>query len=100
MNERELHAAHQAQVEALRARAAHVQDPLLAAAKDVAITVKKLAARNGHSLNIRVVKKSGGVRITVVGARAERYRAIVGSELARRAPGAQAEIRAQLSGRH
>ena len=66
-------------------------------AKEVASQVRGMAARNRHQIQVRVVRKQDGVRVTIVGHNAIRYRRIAESELARRKPDAAAIVRAQVT---
>ena len=95
------------QIEAMRAmnrmaeRSANVgqavdTQALLRAAKIAASKVLQMAARSGHSVGIRVTEKANGIRITVTGPKAHRYRAIVGAELERLQPETAADIKAQI----
>lgn len=73
--------------------------PLLEAAKEVTSLLRANAARAGHSVAIRVIGTGDGVRITVVGPQASRYRALARREMDARMPGVKAEIRAQITRR-
>lgn len=73
--------------------------PLERVAREVAVKVRQTAQSSGDSVAIRVVRKHQGVRITVVGRRAARYRSMVERELAAKMPDASAEIRAQITRR-
>lgn len=71
----------------------------LRAVREVAAGVKGRAQRVGDRLDVRVVERRDGVRLTVAGRHAARYRQLIRDELARRAPDVQTEIRAQITGR-
>jgi hypothetical protein len=58
-----------------------------------------MAARSGDTLEVRVVTKPNGVRITVQGPRAATYSALIERQLNRRVPQLQAEIRTQTTTR-
>ena len=73
--------------------------PLLRAAREVASTVREQAHRAKDQISVRVVEKRDGVRITVVGPRAVRYRRMVQQGLEARMDAAKAEIRAQITRR-
>jgi hypothetical protein len=72
---------------------------LLNAAKSAASLVRANASRNGHTVAVRVVSKSGGVRVTVTGPHASRYRQLMEREMDARMPDVHAEIRAQITRR-
>ena len=74
-------------------------EALLGAAQQVAQRIRALAARNGHLVAVRVVERHAGVRLTVRGPAAARYRRIAEQELAALAPAAQAEVRTQITRR-
>jgi len=74
-------------------------EPLLQAAQQVAQQLRLQASRSGHSIGIRVAQRGQGVRLTVTGRHAIRYRRIASQELSQLMPGAQAEIRAQITRR-
>lgn len=99
MTPEEVRRTQQHQVAELRAAAASANLALEKAAIEVGRLVRAEASRRGHSVNIRVVRKTGGVRVTVTGPRAAQYRAAVEKALRDRVPNASAEIRAQLTRR-
>ena len=68
-------------------------------ATEVARSVRASATRNGHHVGIRVVRKTNGVRVTITGPQAARYRRPVQDELERRVPQIQAEIRTMITRR-
>jgi len=72
-------------------------DQLEHAATEVARMVRQDAQRNGRSVGIRVVRKASGVRVTVTGPSAARYRRVVQDELERRIPEIGAEVRARIT---
>lgn len=78
-----------------RARAAANPDPepLVRAAKEAASIIRGNASAAHHSIAVRVVAKHNGVRVTITGRHAERYKALLTRELDARMPGARAEIR-------
>jgi hypothetical protein len=69
------------------------------AVREVAAGVKGMAQRAGDRLDVRVVARAGGVRLTVVGRHASHYRKVISDELARRAPQVRTEIRTRVVGR-
>lgn len=73
--------------------------PLVEAAREVAALLKANASRSGHSIAVRVVEKHNGVRLTVTGPHAGRYKALAEREMNARAVGAKAEVRAQITRR-
>jgi hypothetical protein len=74
--------------------------PLLEAARQTASLVRANASRAGHSVQVRVVARGEGVRITVAGPQANRYREMVERQMDAMLPAARAEIRAQLTRGH
>lgn len=85
---------------ALRAAGTNVDvSPLLQAARETAAAVKAAAASNRHSVGVRIVAKSSGIRVTLTGPHAQRYRKMMADGLDRRAPAAKAEIRANITRR-
>lgn len=74
-------------------------EELLHAAREVAAGIKAAASRNGHQVGVRVVQRSTGVRITITGPQATRYRAMAQQGMDRRMPGVEAVIRAQITRR-
>lgn len=83
-----------------RQLALDAQAPLEAleqAANEVAKIVRSDAARSGRSVGIRVVRKPTGVRVTVTGPNAPRYRRVVEDELDKRIPGVEAQVRARIT---
>lgn len=99
MNPAEIRQAHDRQIAELRAAAASANLALEKAAVEVARMVRAEAARRGHSVGIRVVRRTNGVRVTVTGPQAGRYRAAVERALEDKVPQASAEIRAQITRR-
>lgn len=97
MTPEEARRAQQDQVAKLRAAAVEANIALEKAATEVARLVRAEAARRGHSVGIRIVRRTNGVRVTVTGPRATQYRSAVEKALRDRVPAAQAEIRAQLT---
>lgn len=71
--------------------------PLVAAATKAAGTVRVMAARQGDMVGIRVMQRANGVRITVSGPKAHRYRAIVNAELERLQPQTKADVAAGIT---
>lgn len=67
------------------------------AAQEVAGMVKSEAARRGHALDIRVVARGDGVRLTIRGRHAGAYKAMVSQQMHARIPGVMADIRAQIT---
>lgn len=91
-------------VPALQDRARKIRDahggasePIVRRAKTIAGSVRTAAARAGHSVGIRVVEKPNGVRVTVTGPQAVRYKKMIEAELARQLPEARAEIRTLIT---
>jgi hypothetical protein len=72
-------------------------ESLVQAARQVAGNVRQVAARAGHSVGIRVLEKRNGVRITVTGPQAHRYRAMINEQLERSRPETADDIRAQIT---
>lgn len=92
--------------ESVTAQTTHLKDvpaqarsALEAAAREAASSVRQAAARNHHNVSVRVVAKPGGVRVTVAGRQAARYRTMVEKDLADRALGVQAQIRTMTGGK-
>lgn len=98
MNPLEAQAALDARTERIRA-AAEAGDPapLVRTARDIASVVRDSAGRNGHVISIRVIERPRGVRITVSGRHAARYRSLVEQKLNRAVPDHAAEIRSQIT---
>ncbi len=71
----------------------------LRAVREVAAGIKGMAQRAGDRLDVRVVERRDGVRLTVTGRHAARYQRKIRDELQRRAPDVATEIRAQITGR-
>lgn len=69
----------------------------VAEAKAVATSVRQIAQRSGHSIDIRVIVKGNAVRVTVKGPQAVRYKAIIKRELEKRVPNARTELRAMTT---
>lgn len=69
------------------------------AAREVAATVRQQALHAGQHVGIRVVARHNGVRLTVTGPHASKYRGLVERELGAKAPQVRAEIRAQITRR-
>jgi hypothetical protein len=95
------------QLEAMRAMnriAAHAQvsgavvdvEALQRAAKAAAAKALATAQSSGHSVAIKVTARTNGVRISVTGSKAHRYRTIVGAELERLSPTTAADLKAQI----
>lgn len=99
MRPEEIKAAQDRQVAELKAAAAGANLALEHAAIEVAKMVRAEAARRGDSVGIRVVRRTSGVRVTVTGPRAGRYRSAVEKALEAKVPNAAAEIRAQITRR-
>lgn len=70
--------------------------PLLNAAHDAASAVREIASQSREAVRIRVVAAPRGVRVTVVGARAGKYRALMERALEQRYPAAEAAVRADI----
>ena len=66
---------------------------------EVARAVRADAARNGHHIGIRVLRRTSGVRLTITGPQAARYRRPVETALAERVPSIEAEIRVMITRR-
>lgn len=92
-------AAMKQNVAELRAAGENAPVILERAATEVAKAVRASATRNGHHVGIRVVRKSSGVRVTITGPQAARYRKPVQDELQRRVPEITAEIRTMITRR-
>jgi hypothetical protein len=87
--------ARTAQIKA--AAAAADPAPLQRAARQVGAAVKDIAGRQGHVIEVRVVERPNGVRLTVKGRYAARYRRMVETTMARVVPQAAVEIRTQIT---
>jgi hypothetical protein len=83
----------------LRAAGEAVPVILERAATEVAKAVRADAARHGHHVGIRVVRKTTGVRVTITGPQAARYRRPVQDALEARVPDVQAQIRVMTTRR-
>jgi hypothetical protein len=70
--------------------------PLLNAAHDAASAVRDIALQSREPVRIRVVAAPRGVRVTVVGARAGKYRALMERALEQRYPATEAAVRADI----
>lgn len=92
-------AAMKQNVAELKAAGENVPVILVKVVNEVAKSVRADAARNGHRVGIRVVRKTAGVRVTITGPQAARYRRPVQEELERRVPGIEAEIRMMITRR-
>ena len=98
MNIAQAMAAMSARTEKVAA-AGKVVDPeaLQRAANTAAGKVRKMAFAAGHSVGIKVSARANGVRVSVTGPKAHRYRAILTSELNRIQPETAADIKAQIT---
>ncbi|MEP7036248.1 MAG: hypothetical protein ABI934_11725 [Actinomycetota bacterium] len=67
-------------------------------ARHCALAVKQAAAHDGTAVGIRVYAHDGGVRMTVIGPHAGRYRDMLRHMFDQEMPQAVAEIRAQVVG--
>lgn len=74
-------------------------EPLLKMASQVAQEVRALAAQSGHSIGIRVASKDRGIRLTVTGRQAGRYRQLVERRIDTLMPEVKTEIRAMVTRR-
>ena len=83
-------------LEALR-NAQPTSEVLMRSVHEVASLVKITASRAGDAVGIRMVNRREGVRITVIGPRAQRYKSLIAAEMERRFPQIKTEIRAQIS---
>jgi hypothetical protein len=68
-------------------------------AKEIAQQVRLQAIRNGHSIGIRIVRRTNGVRITLTGPQAQRYRKPLEDAMRAQVPRAAAEIRVLMTRR-
>jgi hypothetical protein len=94
----EVQAQLDAQAARIKAAGEHIDvTPLMQAAKAAANAVRTAAAQRRDPVGIRVVEKANGVRLTVTGPKAARYRSLLSQELNSRMPSAQAEIRALVT---
>jgi hypothetical protein len=92
---------------ALAARTADVKaagdgvsiEPLMRATRQAANVVRQHASRSGSPISIRVSQRANGVRVTVTGRDAARYRALLSQQLATLMPAAKADIHAQIKAR-
>jgi hypothetical protein len=87
------------QTQHLRDVPAQGRAALEAAARQAASSVRQIAARNHHDVQVRVVNKPNGVRVTIAGRHAARYRTMVEQDLAARLPGVSAQIRTMTGGK-
>lgn len=98
MNPQEVGGALSDQVARIKAAGEQVDvTPLMQAAKAAANAVRMAAAQRRDPVGVRLVEKPGGVRVTVTGPKAARYRNLLEQELASRMPQAKAEIRALIT---
>lgn len=98
MNPDQVHDALQARMAELKAAAAASDPaPLQRVARQVASQVREIAGREGHVISIRVIERPNGVRITVTGRYASRYRKMVEDRLGKLVPDAAVEIRTQIT---
>ena len=97
MNPAQAMAAMNARAEVLAAGGAPDPASLVRAAKAAAGKVRQLAASSGHSVSIRVIERPNGVRISVSGHQAHRYRAVVTAELDRLRPETKADLAAAIT---
>ena len=89
----------QGRVDALRSVPAEALEVLARETKAAASQVRGVAARARHSIDVRIVVRGGGVRVTIVGQQASRYRAMLEKELDRRVPNMKADIRTIAKGK-
>jgi hypothetical protein len=72
-------------------------EPLMTAASHAAGTVRLMALTSGDQVDIRVMQRANGIRISVTGPKAKRYRSVITSELDRLHPATVAELRTQIT---
>jgi len=72
---------------------------LESAARAAASDVRSSAARAHDRVGVRIVRKGDGIRITLVGPAANKYRAFMARGMQQRMPGVMAEIRTQVTRR-
>jgi hypothetical protein len=94
---RELEQTHAKASDEMRARMAQVEQAAEAMVQTIARDVRSEAARKQHRIGIRIVRRREGVRITITGPDANRYRQPVQKLLEERAPLLKAEIRTMLT---
>lgn len=68
-------------------------------AQSAAATIASTAARAHHKVGVRIVQQGQGIRVTLTGPAASRYRAAMARELNARMPGVAAEISTQITRR-
>lgn len=87
-----------AQTEDIKAAGVGIEiEPLERACQQVAQRLRQQASRSGHPIGVKVVRRGDGVRMTVRGPQASRYRSMASRELQALVPNANAEIRAQIT---
>lgn len=99
MNGRELSAAQAQAIADLKAATEGVGEPAQRAVQAIARDIRAEAARRGDRIGIRVLQRKDGVRLTVTGPAANKYRGAVQKAMESRAPAIKAEIRALLTRR-
>jgi hypothetical protein len=72
-------------------------DMLRGSATKVANRARTSAAMAGHEVNIKVSARDKGVRVTVSGPKAKRYRQMISRELNALVPETKADITAQIT---
>jgi len=71
--------------------------PLVAAARAAIQAVRTAAQQNRDPVGVRLVEKPNGIRLTVTGPKAARYRTLLEREMNARMPEASTEIRALIT---
>lgn len=94
---RELKDTQAKQVSDLKANLASVEQAAEKMVADIARDVRAEATRRRHQIGIRIARRREGVRITITGRDANRYRRPVQEALEKRAPLLKAEIRTMLT---
>lgn len=72
-------------------------DQMAKSVREVIAGVRGQAQRAGHNIDVRMVVRGQGVRVTVLGPHAARYRSLISKELTRR--DLQAELRTMATSR-
>ena len=92
----------------LRERANQVRDagraedllgPAQQVARQIATQVRMEATRRGHTIGVRVMSKAGGIRVTVTGPYAGRYRDALSKAFDQQLPRVTTEIRSMITRR-
>lgn len=100
MKAEDAHEALTRRAAVLRAAGEHPDTaPLMNLAREVAGDIRATAARSGHHVGIRVVERGEGIRVTITGPAAMRYKTLAERAFSARLPAAKTELRAQITRR-